>query len=56
MKDEIIEEVERVREDMARRHNYDIDRIFQAAKERSEKRKEAEREESLSEQKTRGSA
>jgi hypothetical protein len=44
MKDEIIEEVERVREEIARRHDYDIDRIFQAAKERSAKRTETEKE------------
>lgn len=50
MKDEIIKEVERVREEIARRHDFDIDRIFRAAKERSAKRKEAEREERLSEQ------
>lgn len=56
MKDEIIEEVERVREEIARRHDFDIDRIFQAAKERSSKRKESEREERLSEREAKGSA
>jgi len=56
MKDEIIEEVERVREEIARRHDFDIDRIFQAAKERSAKRREAKREEHVSERKTKGSA
>jgi len=55
MTDEIIEEVERVREKIARRHNYDIDRIFQAAKERSAERKEA-RKESLSKREAEGSA
>jgi hypothetical protein len=56
MKDEIIEEVERVREEIARRHDFDIDRIFQAAKERRVKRREAKREERVSEQKAEGSA
>lgn len=54
MKDEIIEEVERVREEIARRHDFDIDRIFQAAKER--KREEAKREERISERDAKGSA
>ena len=56
MKDEIIEEVERVREEIARRHDYDIDRIFQAAKERSAKRKKRRQEKELSERKAEGSA
>ena len=56
MKDEIIEEVERVREEIARRHGYDIDRIFQAAKERSAKRKKGKQEKELSERKAEGSA
>jgi hypothetical protein len=56
MKDEIIEEVERVREEIARRHDYDIDRIFQAAKERSAKRKKGKQEKELSERKAEGSA
>ena len=56
MKDEIIEEVERVREEIARRHDFDIDRIFQAAKEQSSKRKKSKREERFSEQETKGSA
>ena len=42
MQDEIIAEVERVREEIARRHDFDIDRIFQAAKDRSAERREAE--------------
>lgn len=41
--DEIIEEVERIREEIARRYDFDIDRIFQAAKNRSVERKEKER-------------
>ena len=56
MKDEIIEEVERVREEIARRHDYDIDRIFQAVKERSAKRKKEEQEKELSERKAEGSS
>lgn len=56
MKDEIIEEVERVREEIARRHDFDIDRIFQAAKERSAKREEAKREKRLSEREAKGAA
>jgi hypothetical protein len=55
MTDEIIEEVERVREEIARRHDYDIDRIFQAARERSAERKKT-RKEALSERETEGSA
>ena len=55
MRDEIIEEVERVREEIARRHDYDIDRIFQAAKERSAKR-QGTRKERLSKQEEEGSA
>lgn len=42
MQDEIIAEVERVREEIARRHDYDIDRIFRAARDRSAERKESE--------------
>lgn len=56
MQDEIIEEVERVREEIARRHNFDIDRIFQEAKDRSAKRQEAERRQNESQQKSKGSA
>jgi hypothetical protein len=52
MKDEIIEEVGRVLEEIARRHDFDIDRIFQAAKKRSAKPREAKREERVSEQKS----
>ena len=53
MKDEIIEEVGRVWEKIAPRHDYDIDRIFQAVKERSAKRRQ---EKELSERKAEGSA
>ena len=45
MQDEIIEEVERVREEIARRYDFDIDRIFRAAKDRSAERQEEERRE-----------
>jgi len=55
MTDEVIEEIERVREEIARRHDYDIDRIFQAAKKRSAERKET-RKESLSKREAEGSA
>ena len=41
---------------IARRHDYDIDRIFQAAKERSAKRKKGKKEKELSERKAEGSA
>jgi hypothetical protein len=56
MKDEIIEEVERVREEIARRHDFDIDRIFQAAKERSAKREETKQGERLADRDAKGSA
>jgi hypothetical protein len=52
-RDEIIEEVERVREEIARRYDFDVDRIFEAVKERSAMR---EKEQKASEQAAQGSA
>ena len=56
MQDEIIEEVERIREEIARRHDFDIDRIFQTAKDRRAKRQEAEQCRQMSENETEGVA